>query len=229
MSLVDLGKKIAKRNKLMASVLSPTYNALGFNKKKFKGNNNKIVGFNKSFISSTRIKIIGNNNYIEFGDTCYLKGCSIMVLGDNNHIILGDYFYGINAEFWIQDNNNSIEIGEKTSIGGTTQLAATEGKKITVGKNCMLASDISVRTGDSHSILARQDGERINPAEDVYIGDNVWVATKTTLLKGTRIPNGSIVGTGALVTKKFDKTNVLIVGSPAKIAKEDVEWIKERI
>lgn len=55
------------------------------------------------------------------------------------------------------------------------------------------------------------------------------MATNTTLLKGTEIPKNSIVGTGALVTKKFTNPNVLIVGSPAKVVKENVEWTNERI
>lgn len=229
MGLVSLGKKIAKNNKGLVSVLSPIHNLTGFNRKSIKGNNNKIIGFNKSFVSKCSIKIVGDNNVIEFGDLCYLKGCKFLILGNDNRINLSELFYGINTEFWIQDDSNSIEIGKGSSIGGTTHLAATEGKRIVIGKDCMLASDISIRTGDSHSIMTKSDGKRINPAEDVLIGDRVWIATSTKLLKGAIISDDSIVGTGALVTKKFTQPNSLIVGSPAKVVKEDVEWAKERI
>ena len=46
-------------------------------------------------------------------------------------------------------------------------------------------------------------------------------------LKCAIIPNDCVVGTGAVVTKKFDKSNCVIAGVPAKVVKENISWSKE--
>ena len=43
-------------------------------------------------------------------------------------------------------------------------------------------------------------------------------------MKGVSLADGIIVGTRSLVTKSIDKENTLIVGTPAKVIKENIEW-----
>ena len=230
MSLISFGKKLIKKNPSLTLALAPLHNGIfGFNRKRINGKMNKIHGINGSFLTKTKIRIIGNNNVIEFGHTCFLQECNIFILGDNNHVILGDKFYGIKAEFWLQDDNNFIEIGEGTTIGGLTHLATTEGTKISIGKDCMFSSDIAIRTGDSHAIYTKDTTTRINPALDVLIGDHVWLGNKTILLKGTQIPDDSIVGSGAIVTNKFLEPNIVIAGTPGRVIKENIHWTRDRI
>lgn len=49
----------------------------------------------------------------------------------------------------------------------------------------------------------------------------------TTL--GSVIPDNSVVGTNALVTKHFEEKNILIAGSPAKIVKKNIKWVNQRL
>lgn len=92
----------------------------------------------------------------------------------------------------------------------------------------MLSSEIHIRTGDSHSIL-NENGERTNPSKNIKIGDFVWIGHRAILNKGVEIPSNSIVGANAVVFGKFEKENVLLVGHPAKILKENINWKRERI
>ena len=82
-------------------------------------------------------------------------------------------------------------------------------------------------TGDSHAIY-NSSGERINTAKDVFIGEHVWIGYRATLLKGTRIADGSIIGTGSIANKTFMQQNCVIVGNPAKVVKENIIWNKNR-
>ena len=41
----------------------------------------------------------------------------------------------------------------------------------------------------------------VNKAKSVCIGDNVWIAQRSTIMKGVKIGNGAIVGLGSIVTK----------------------------
>ena len=82
-------------------------------------------------------------------------------------------------------------------------------------------------TGDSHAIY-NSSGERTNVAHDVIIGEHVWIGYRATLLKGARIANGSVVGTGSVITKEFMRENSIIVGNPAKVVKDNIIWNKKR-
>lgn len=51
--------------------------------------------------------------------------------------------------------------------------------------------------------------------------------------KNVRIGRDNIIGWGSIVTKSFEGSNQLLVGTPAKVIKNDVQWdgrtIKEYI
>ena len=128
----------------------------------------------------------------------------------------------------MEDNHCIISIGERTFVGKDSHLACTEdGSKLLIGSDCMISSHVQIRTGDSHSILD-SNGDRINPASSVSIGNHVWLGEGCKVLKGVSLDGDDIVSTGAIVTKSFGR-NLLIGGIPAKILKENVIWDKERV
>ena len=117
----------------------------------------------------------------------------------------------------------------KRTFVGPSHLASTEdGHSIVIGKECMLSSNINIRTGDSHSIIDLNNGGRINYAKSVVIGDHCWIGEGAKILKGVSLAENCIVGTGSIVTKSYP-SNVLISGVPAVIIKEDVNWDRSRI
>ena len=226
MSIVSSAKQIIKNKPSLLKFVAKFYNySIGINKKKIKGSANKFIG--SSILRRSSTLVDGNNNIINIGYACFLDNCSFYIKGNNNKIILGEKLYLKDVEFYIEDDNNIIKIGDKTTIHGTTHLAATEGKKIIIDCDCMFAPDVVIRTGDSHSILD-SNSRRINHAQDVLIGNHVWVGNKTILLKGTELSNESIVAAGSVVTKKFIENNIIVAGNPAKIIKTNINWSRER-
>lgn len=194
--------------------------------KKGHGNNVYILG---NYLRKTRIIINGTGNTIQFGKNNHLVGCSIVINGNNNTIKLGDRNSTINCEFWVEDDGGSIMFGNSNKILGRTHLAETEGKHIILGDNCLFSTNVIFRTGDSHSILDAETGERINPAKSITIGDRVWLGNNTTVMKGAKIASDSIVATGAIVTKNFSEPNIILAGNPAVIVRKGIKWIAERI
>ena len=122
-----------------------------------------------------------------------------------------------------------IMFGEHVTITGHIHIAAIEGTRVSIGRDCLVSSDITFRTGDSHSILDANTGARVNPFKDITIGDHVWIEHTATILKGTSIGSHSIVATGAVVVGKRFPDNCIIGRVPAKIIKEGVDWYAERI
>lgn len=86
----------------------------------------------------------------------------------------------------------------------------------------MLADSITLRTGDSHSILDMQSNCILNPAGNILIGDHVWIGRRVTLLKNTSVNNGSVIGTRSLVNKSFEEKNIILAGIPARKVKSNI-------
>jgi acetyltransferase-like isoleucine patch superfamily enzyme len=79
---------------------------------------------------------------------------------------------------------------------------------------------------DMHPIFDRASGQRLNPAQDIEIGDHVWLGTRVLVLKGARIGDGAIVGAGSIVSGTI-APNTLSLGSPARVIREDVVWTRD--
>ncbi|MFP3154187.1 acyltransferase [Lachnospiraceae bacterium ZAX-1] len=191
-----------------------------------KTGNNKI--HSTGFLKRCKITIYGSNNSILIGDKSILDHATIYIKGNDNCIELSDKVGIKQGELYIEDHCNRIQIGSGTQLCGTAHLACTEGTSITIGKDCLFSSDITLRTGDSHSIL-NLDGKRINPAKSINVCDRVWIGNSVIILKNTTILEDSIIGSGSVVTKEFHESNVVIGGNPANILKRDVCWIHKRI
>ncbi len=197
------------------------------NRRKFSRGGVK-VNYNDAILIRCKIICKGKGNKIEFEKGSLFRNCIFRISGDNNIIKIGQKVHAKNVEFWIEDNCNTISIGNNTSFCGKLHLACTEGKSITIGKECLFSSEIVFRTGDSHSIIDLS-GIRINHAKDIIIGDHVWIGHRVLVNKGVVISNNSVVGTGSVVTKKFNDENIIIAGCPAKIVKNDINWLGKRI
>ena len=181
-----------------------------------------------ALLNKVNFRISGENNKVVIDDFSRLKNCSITIFGNNNTVHIGKWSTLVNAHIWIEDDGNEIILEEHTRILGKTHLAAIEGTKILIGKDCMFSSDVHFRTGDSHSVLD-MSGTRINTSEDIIIGEHVWVGTKVTCLKGAQVADHSIIGACALVTGKFTQPNCVLAGVPAKIVKEKIDWSIHRV
>lgn len=60
-------------------------------------------------------------------------------------------------------------------------------------------------------------------AQEIEIGDHVWVGLRSVILKGVKIGNGAIIAAGSLVNRDVPP-NSLAAGVPAKIIKTNIQW-----
>lgn len=191
------------------------------------GKGNKIVNQGGVKVVS-RIQILGDGNKLIMEKGCMLLNSLVKISGNNNEVVLKANSYVSGAELWVENNGCTIEIGERTFVGHHSHLACTEdGNRLIVGDDGMISSYVQIRTGDSHSIVD-MEGNRINPAQSVEIGDHCWIGEGAKVMKGVTLEGDDIVSTGAIVTKSFGK-NVLLGGIPAKVIKENVTWDSKRL
>ncbi|MDB5024320.1 MAG: acetyltransferase (isoleucine patch superfamily)-like protein [Mucilaginibacter sp.] len=232
--MINQLKSIVKGNKFLyrsALVIAGKKNLIGRSlKKTIKGSNNQIAIEATTLFSNSEIKISGNNNKISVAGDCSFNNVLIYILGDGNTIIISEEVrFNSGGSLWIDDNNCSITIGSKTTFENTSLALTDPHTRIIIGKDCMFAYDVDLRTGDSHSILHGDTNDRINYGKDILIGDRVWIASHVSILKGVTIANNSIVATRSLVTKSFEQKGDIIGGNPAKTIKSNVTWKRERI
>lgn len=100
--------------------------------------------------------------------------------------------------------------------------------KLEIGQDCLLSSNVVIRTSDAHSIMD-DAGKRINSGKDVIIGNHVWIGYNATILKGCYIGNNSVVGTHCVVSNQIVDNNTVIAGNPAKIVRSGVNWDIRRL
>ncbi len=191
------------------------------------GKNNCII-LSSRFGSGSQIFLNGRENRIHVEKGTSVGKLIININGSRNTIHIAPGCYLANCTIWIEDDGNYVLIDKNTLLCGSIQLSCIEGTSIKIGKDCLFSSGIDIRTGDSHALLSRETGKRINPSSDVVIGDHVWVGRNVSMLKGAHIREGSMVGANTVVTKSFEEDHVVIAGMPGKIVKRDIDWHYDR-
>lgn len=205
-------------------------NLLYKNRLKIKsGNRFDIPQSSERLLKKVTIKLAGRNNRLVFGEGVEVSHCEIRLDGEDNLIEIGARTRISSGKIYLRHTcGQHIRIGADTTIEGA-YLLVDEAASIDIGNDCMLSTDILIRTGDKHSIIDVASNKRINTSRDVSIADRVWIGRDVQILKGTVLHPESIVGACSLVTKAFAEGNCVVAGVPAKIVKRGIRWDRKLI
>lgn len=135
-------------------------------------------------------------------------------------IFKGKAFIGHGSKISVAKGGNLI-LGENFKITAESSLVAST--HVEFGKDCLLSWDILVMDTDFHKIRDNT-GLVINNPSPIVIGNKVWIASRSLILKGTNIPDNSIIGAASVVGKVLDNAGALYAGIPAKMIREGVSW-----
>lgn len=122
--------------------------------------------------------------------------------------------------FNISSSGSKIIIGNNVGISGSTINATTT---ISIGDNTIIGSGCLITDTDSHPIVAKErllpnGGSQCTKRSPIYIGKNVFIGTRTIIMKGVTIGDGAVVGAGSVVTKDVP-ANTIVAGNPARVVK----------
>jgi len=106
-------------------------------------------------------------------------------------------------------------IGNGSGIGINAQIGV-----IHIGENVLMGQDF-IGVTRNHGFRRKDLTIREQGYEDddpIYIGDDVWIGHRVTVLPGVHIGKGTVIGAGAVVTKDTPEYSI-VAGNPARVIK----------
>ncbi|MCK0180167.1 hypothetical protein MWU50_12760 [Flavobacteriaceae bacterium S0862] len=163
----------------------------------------KSVSIGKSIINCKKVNI-GNNVYIASNN---VFSCNKINIGSNTSIHSGNTFVG-KGTFKIGENsriinNHYFDLWNSIKIGNNTWIA---------GRNSEFWTHGSIKTKTNNKDLS------------IEIGDDVYVGSSSKFAPGTKIESLNLISLGSMVSGIFHKKETIIMGNPAKVVKENIDW-----
>lgn len=107
------------------------------------------------------------------------------------------------------------------SMGSSTIVCE---KEIVFGNGVLVSWDDLIMDSDFHKIYDAQEMKRVvNNPQKILIGEHTWIGCRSTILKGTRLANNTIVAACSCISGEISREN-LVVGDKKKILKENIIW-----
>jgi acetyltransferase-like isoleucine patch superfamily enzyme len=147
-----------------------------------------------AMVTVSKKPLLVNKGYIELGD-------SVRVWSTINR-----------AKIFVE-KGGVLKVGENSRINGA-HISVSQ--RMEIGKNVRIAPYVIIIDDDYHDI--QDHFAETSKKGNIVIEDDVWLAMSCKILKGVRIGKGSVVATGAVVTKDVPPYTV-VAGVPAKVIK----------
>ena len=90
-------------------------------------------------------------------------------------------------------------------------------------QDVLLSWNVNIMDADGHRIFD-SNGDETNPPRAIHLGKHTWVGCHTTILKGSILPEESIVASHTITTKAFTQKHCIIAGNPGRIIKTSQRW-----
>ena len=114
-----------------------------------------------------------------------------------------------------------LSVGRNFAISGTTSIICSN--SIEIGNDVQFSWNSLVMDSDAHRIYG-EDEKLVNPSAPISIGNKVWIAANTSILKKAGIGDNCVVAGNSLVNRKIEGSNQIVAGIPAKPIKKISSW-----
>lgn len=168
-----------------------------------------LIGVGTRILPGGKIVNLQNvQGAISVGSCTWIAG-QLLVFGHAGRIRVGDYCY----------------IGDSSRVWSAAE--------VTIGNRVFLAHGVNIHDNDSHSISAMRRHQHFRElvatgapsfVEDISVSpvrieDDAWIGFNSSILKGTTIGKGAIVGACTVVTRDVP-AYAIVAGNPAVVIGE---------
>lgn len=144
----------------------------------------------------------------------------------NGTIVFNGPTYFFRGTYILVANNALLTFGGIWNMVGTgSKIICFE--NITIGKRVDITWECQIMDTSFHYIKDL-DNNHITPlTKKIIIGDYVWIGNRTTISKGSIIPNESIIASNSLINKDLSDNGsyCMYAGIPAKRVKRNVQRV----
>ena len=169
----------------------------------------------------------GVDNHLFLHTPLHKNHVHILMSGSHNTLDLGSNFEG-GMSIWFNDSNALVKIGKNCIFAHVDFFPSF--CNIEVGEDTMMSRDVEIWGHDQHVILDAKTKKLLNAEKTtLHIGNHCWIGAGASILKNGTIPDNTIVGTHAVVTKPYTQPYTALGGNPAKLIKTDISWSTETV
>jgi acetyltransferase-like isoleucine patch superfamily enzyme len=115
-------------------------------------------------------------------------------------------------------DNPVLRVGDRSVLGYKTSVNVAS--SVTIGSDCLIAAGCLITDNDGHPLdperRLRKEVLKAAEVKPIIIEDNVWIGTRSVILKGVRIGRGSVVSANSLVTRSIPPFSIAM-GVPARV------------
>jgi acetyltransferase-like isoleucine patch superfamily enzyme len=158
----------------------------------------------------TRRRVVGGERLMVYGHI------RLSAPSGGGKVVLGERVkLGRKMGLFLDSPEAKIEIGSFSGVNRRTEICAKSGVRI--GQRCAIGWDVCICDTDYHEF------EGMNRTEPVEIGDDVWIGSRATILKGVTIGSGAVIGAGAVITRDVP-AGALVTAAKSGVVRENVSW-----
>lgn len=139
---------------------------------------------------------------------------------NGNVIFKGSARLGFGSKICVK-KNGVLVLGENFMITAKSSIVVS--KTIMFGSNCLISWDCLFMDSDFHKIYDNTS-TYINEPKPIIVGSKVWIGCRNLILKGSIIPDNSVIGSSSIINKKLLEPNSIYAGNPIQLVKKEINW-----
>lgn len=168
-------------------------------------------------------RVIFNQIRLGYGNVKVYSSKEVVLIWDvkGKLIIDGKVSLGIGTKISVE-KNATLEIGSNFTVTAKSNIICSDFIKI--GKECLFAWDITVMDTDFHKVVS-DNGTYVNSNRPIIIENDVWIGFGCTILKGSIIRHGTVVGAKTIITTDTINENLVVSNNYLlRTLKENIYW-----
>jgi acetyltransferase-like isoleucine patch superfamily enzyme len=184
-------------------------------------------------ILTGEVRILSDN--LNFGMISFGNNHEIVISSQKKTrlLIKGSIFFYGSAKFGqgleiVVWSKGILKIGNEVSMGSKSHIVCF--REIEIEEKCLVSWNFNLYDSDFHFIRDDKTAKVSDNCSKVFIGKYSWIGSHVTILKGTQIPEFTIIGSNSLCTGNYIrkiKSNSIIAGNPAMLIKDQVSFVHD--
>lgn len=162
---------------------------------------------------------------VSIGRNCLFQtkdGSRINIIVDNGSVIMDHHSKLACKRVWVRFGG-CLSVGKYTNVNDGSEIRCDE--SVSIGDYNQISYNVRIWDTNTHTIMPVNERRRIAEEKFPYfgfeetrpksapvcVGNDCWIGESATILKGSQVGNGSIIGFGALISGETIPKNSTVV------------------